>query len=272
MQQVGLAAPAQVLRAMECAVQAFADKPVLCTEASVLRVERAGFAVSDFLGSVLQGKASSAVALFPQYRDVQALWGADRVHPADLWPVDWAWQEPQILNAQGLEGSVRGPVALAYVPPVRARMDQAVLRIVKSGDLAAASEMVEVCAGLAAGESLREPRSFWLLGAGFFEAIATGLLAADVYVKRSASRVLLQYAQLAKGENLVSERLAQDLAFFCAQAVPAAPQGAPRLSAVREAWHLDQRAPVDYEHASFGRFDPALGYAGAVEDLMGDGE
>lgn len=255
LEMVGLAAPAQVLRAMECAVQAFADKPALCTEATALRVERAGFAVTEFLGSVLLGKAPSAVALFPQYRDVQALWGADRVHPADLWPLDWAWHEPQCLPPASR--------VLAYAPPVRARMDQAVLRIVKSGDVAAASELAEVCAGLGAGASTREPRSFWLLAAGFFEALAGGLLSADVYVKRVASRVLLQYAQLAKGDSLVSERLAQDLAFFCAQAVPPratdGPAPAmPRLVAVREAWHLDRHVPVDYEHARFGRFDPAL--------------
>ncbi len=279
LEMVGLAAPAQVLRAMECAVQAFADKPALCTEPAALRVERAGFAVAEFLGNVLLGKAPSAVALFPQYREVQALWGADRVHPADLWPVDWAWHEPRVpaATAAGLAGDGRAPLALAYAPPVRARMDQAVLRIVKAGDPASAGELAEVCAGLAAGESFREPRSFWLLAAGFFEALAAGLLPADVYVKRAASRVLLQYAQLAKGENLVSERLAQDLAFFCAQAAPApadaaAPPAAtaaspasapaappvPRLLAVREAWRLDRHVPVDYEHAPFGRFDPAL--------------
>ena len=262
LEMVGLAAPAQVLRAMECAVQAFADKPSLCTEAAASRVERAGFAVAEFLGAVLLGKAPSAVALFPQYRDVQALWGADRVHPADLWPFDWSWQEPRRQAAATASG--RPPLVLGYAPPVRARMDQAVLRIVKSGDVAAAGELAEICAGLAAGESVREPRSFWLLVAGFFEAIAAGLLPTDVYVKRAASRVLLQYAQLAKGDHLVSERLAQDLAFFCAQAVPAASSPEPavptpsRLEAVREAWRLDGHVPVDYEHAPFGRFDPAL--------------
>jgi chemosensory pili system protein ChpA (sensor histidine kinase/response regulator) len=35
-----------------------------------------------------------------------------------------------------------------------------------------------------------------------------------------ASRVLLQYASLARGEAALSERLAQDLLFFCAQARP----------------------------------------------------
>ena len=38
---------------------------------------------------MLAGKPVSPLALFPQYRAVQELAGADRVHPADLWPHDW---------------------------------------------------------------------------------------------------------------------------------------------------------------------------------------
>ena len=42
---------------------------------------------------MLAGKPVSPLALFPQYRAVQALAGADRVHPADLWHVDWRWRD-----------------------------------------------------------------------------------------------------------------------------------------------------------------------------------
>ena len=33
------------------------------------------------------------MALFPQYRAALQLAGADRVHPADLWKLDWQWFE-----------------------------------------------------------------------------------------------------------------------------------------------------------------------------------
>ncbi|MDP1691424.1 MAG: Hpt domain-containing protein [Burkholderiaceae bacterium] len=55
-----------------------------------------------------------------------------------------------------------------------------------------------------------------------------------------------------------SPRLAQDLLFFCAQAAsPGAGRRAPRLAAVRLAWNLARRAPVDYLATQLGRFDPA---------------
>ncbi|MFY9513168.1 MAG: hypothetical protein WAQ05_19570, partial [Rubrivivax sp.] len=85
---VGLPAPAQVLRASEAAVQRMAAKPAIVDMAAVEVVEKASFALLDYLSRLLAGKALPPVALFPQYRDVQKLAGADRVHPADLWTQD----------------------------------------------------------------------------------------------------------------------------------------------------------------------------------------
>ncbi len=249
LEMVGLGAPAHMLRAMESAAQKFVERPELCSEASATKIERAGFALTDYLEAVLLGKAVSAVALFPQYRDVQELAGADRVHPADLWAFDWRWTDPQVELTQE---------ALPYDAAVRSRMDQSVLKIVKAADPKAAHILLNTSLGLAAAQTARQPRIFWKICAAYFEALSHGLLPPELYVKRAASRVLLQYATLAKGELGVSDRLAQDLLFFCAQAVPAVPSDAPVLTAVRMAWNLGRFAPVDYQTPQFGRFDPLL--------------
>src|SRR5688572_23485 len=135
LEMVGLGAPAHMLRCMEAAVQKFIEKPELCSEAASSKVERAGFALTEYLEGVLQGKAASAVALFPQYRDVQELAGADRIHPADLWGMEWRWNDP----ATPAVGEAR-----VYDPAVRSRMDQSVLKVMKSGDPDAAREMAKV--------------------------------------------------------------------------------------------------------------------------------
>lgn len=249
LEMVGLGAPAHMLRAMESAAQKFVERPELCSEASAAKIERAGFALTDYLEAVLLGKAVSAVALFPQYRDVQELAGADRIHPADLWAFDWRWVDPQVELTQE---------ALPYDAAVRSRMDQAVLKIVKAADPKAAHILLNTSLGLAVAQTARQPCIFWKICAAYFEALSHGLLPPELYVKRAASRVLLQYATLAKGELGVSDRLAQDLLFFCAQAVPAVPSDAPALTAVRMAWNLGRFSPVDYQTPQFGRFDPLL--------------
>lgn len=257
LEMVGMGPPALVLRSMESAVQKFVQRPETCSDEAAAVIERASFALIEYLETVLAGKATSPVALFPQYRDAQALAGAERVHPADLWPVERRFREP--------EGTITAP-PLPYGPEARARLDSAVLRIVKSGDLKAARSLRDTCLGFVAAQPDRQPRAFWKICAGFFEALGAGLLPPDIYVKRVASRVLMQYATLAKGDTSIADRLVQDLLFFCSQAkpgttvTPGAPAvGAlPSLNAVRQAFALDRFKPVDYEATRFGRFDPAL--------------
>jgi chemosensory pili system protein ChpA (sensor histidine kinase/response regulator) len=251
LEMVGMGPPSLVLRTMESAVQKFVQRPELCSDQAAAVIERASFALIEYLETVLAGKATSPVALFPQYRDAQALAGADRVHPADLWPAERRFREPEGTSSAA---------PLPYGPEARARLDSAVLRIVKSGDARAALNLRDTCLGIVAAAKDREPRAFWKICAGFFEAFGLGLLPADVYVKRVVSRVLMQYATLAKGDPTIADRLVQDLLFFCAQARPpeAGPQAAPALQAVRQAFALDRYKPVDYETARFGRFDPAM--------------
>lgn len=249
LEMVGLGAPAKVLRAMEALAQKFVQRPEFCSEEAASKVERASFALMEYLEGVLRGKSASAVALFPQYRDVLQLVGEDRIHPADLWSLEWRWIDMALPASAA---------PLAYAPTVRAQMDPAVLNMVKSGNVASARALRDICLGLAAGEQMLEPRVFWKIGAAYFEALAQRLCVADVYAKRAASRVLLQYATLARGDRSVSDRLAQDLLFFCAQSVPASESDAPVLAAVRRAYGLAQARTVDYETVLFGRFDPAL--------------
>lgn len=249
LEMVGMASPALVLRSMESAVQKFVQRPELCTDDAAGALERASFALSEYLESVLAGKAVSPVALFPQYRDIQALTGAERVHPADLWPVERRFREPDIeVAAQPLD----------YGPSARARLDQAVLKIVKDADFDAARELRDISLGFVAGQTDRQSRAFWKICAGFFEAFSRGLFSPDVYAKRVASRILMQYATLARGDTGIADRLVQDLLFFCSQAQPSDGEDVPCLRAARAAFGLDRNAPVDYEARRFGRFDPAV--------------
>ncbi len=249
LEMVGLDVPAKMLRAMEALVQKFVQRPEVCSDEAALKVERASFALTDYLEGLLKGKPSSSVALFPQYRDVLDLLGEDRIHPADLWPHDWRWLPVAVPDSV---------LPLGYDSAVRSRIDAYVLNVVKTAHVPSAQAMADISWAFAAAQTSLHPRVFWAVSAAYFEAVALGLCAADVYTKRAASRVLSQYRTLARGEPDVSERLVQDLLFFCAQAVPAAGQPAPALQAVRQAYGLTQGKQVDYAKPQFGLFDPAV--------------
>ena len=249
LEMVGFVAPAKMLRSMEALAQKFVQRPELCSEDAAIRVERASFALTEYLEGVLKGKTASSVALFPQYRAVTELAGGESAHPADLWPVEWRWLDVPLP---------RDVAPLAYTPALRAQFDQEVLRVMRNGDAKSAKRISEQCVGLAAEQSTLESRAFWMICAGFFQGIALGVCPVDVYVKRAASRVLRQFASLAGGDLSISERLAHDLVFFCSVAVPGHEDVANALNAVRLSYGLTNSKPIQYETEQFGRFDPAL--------------
>jgi chemosensory pili system protein ChpA (sensor histidine kinase/response regulator) len=257
---VGLPTAAQMLRACEAALQKLTStRPAKLGTKQVECIEQASFALLDYLSRLLSGKPVSPLALFPQYREVQELAGADRVHPADLWPNDWQWRD--------VAGD--GAKPRSFDAALRSEVESLTLALMRQGAGEPALALSDLFASLAAGsdKKRRHMATLWHLAAGFFEAQGQHLLVPDVHSKRIASRLL---AQLRMSEHVddasarpdagadVSQRLAQDLLFFCAQATsPGDGRKAPRLLAVRQAWNLSRRAPVDYLVTTLGRHDPA---------------
>jgi len=248
---VGLPAAAIVLRASETAVQRAVAKPLTLTPDLVSDLEHASFGLLDYLSRLLNGKQVSSLSLFPLYRAVQENVEAERVHPADLWPVDWRWRDvasdPDVVP-RSADTTVRGEFEGHLLSLMRGTQQ-----------LTAAAKMSEICAGLGAGSAHPQVRTFWNLSAAMFEAQHHGLLGFDVFTKRVASRLLAQFRLLSRGDSDVSERLARDILFFCSQSAPAGrAMRVPRLTAVREAYSFTEQVPTDYAHSVLGRFDPAI--------------
>lgn len=239
LQRMEMRGPTLLVQAMQAALLRLDQEPAGCTPDAVSALEHACLALLEYLDTA---GAGGPVALFAPYRAVQALAGNDKAHPADLWPVahcrsgsDWEHDTP----------------ALAYGPEARALLDAGVLLLVKTGQPQSAAQLRAACLGLGVAQAESGARSFWKIAAGFFEALAQGLVMSDVYAKRTASRVLLQYAAMARGERQPPDRLTQELLFFCAQAGPAGDR-LPVLQAVRAAFGLEHHLPVDYGQPAQG--------------------
>ena len=246
----GLPAGASVLRACEAAVQRFGGKPRLFDAQAAQTLERALFALLDYLERVLAGKVVSPLSMFPQYQAVQQLAAADRVHPADLWDFEWRWVAvPVDARAQP-----RVPDAAT-----RSAVEGKMLALMRGSSAAAATQMIDIFAGLGAGASDARAATLWKLAAAMFEAQSQGLLKPDVFSTRVVSRLLALLRSFERGGVDVPDLLARDLLFFCAQADRPGEGGrAPRLAAVRLAYGLEHHVAADHQTSSLGRFDPAL--------------
>jgi len=251
---VNLPAGAALLRGSEAAVQRFIAKPAKLDAKAIDIIERASFALHDFLTRRIGGQKISALALFPQYRAVHELAGTERIHPADLWDVEWQWAgQAGVADAQAEAREADGEALKAFETDVLASM--------RGGGAPVLQRLGDLSASLAAGASgpgTAQLASLWQLAAGFFEAQALGRLPSDVYAKRIASRLMAQLRQQSRGEAAASERLARELLFFCSRAEPAGSAPAPYLDRVHAAYpQARDEVTVDYSTVQLGRHDPA---------------
>ena len=193
----------------------------LCSAPSLHRrgcrhVERASFALIEYLETVLAGKTVSAVALFPQYRDAQALAGATTRCTPPTCGLPSARARARVgAPARAAALRPRGPGSLLDAAWCCAWS--------RSDDRSGRRPDCATCAWALpwARPNRMSPRAAsgrWR-PASSTRSFAGLLIVADLYVKRMASRVLMQYAAMAKGDRTPpARRLLQDLLFFCSQA------------------------------------------------------
>ncbi|MEX8492530.1 Hpt domain-containing protein [Sphaerotilus sp.] len=244
---VNLPEGALLLRSAEQLVQRFVAKPQRLDTAGVEAIEKASQALLDYLAQKLAGKPVQAVGLFPQWRVLLELNSAERIHPADLWAHDWRLREvPDTTDS----------VAHRADAALLASVERALLGLMRQNTPAAAVALSRDCASLAQAATGAEEATLWRLASAFFQAWSLGLLPPDMFLKRTASRVMAQLRSRIKGDEGFSERLAQDLLFYCARAWPRPGLQAPMLVAVHVAYDLAPLTPVDYNMPCYGRSDP----------------
>ncbi len=248
---LGYFAAARLALAAERALTRFIDQPDGFDAAAQASLESGLHALLDYLDAQRSGKQEPALKLFRQYRELMDLGGGEAPHPADLWDFDWAW--PQLDEAE------------TSAPPLqasdRADYERALLDVLRVRDVSHAAASMQVIARRAQAAADGNERALWWMAGGLFEAMAQGLLPADIYVKRLCNRLNLQLKGLLAGQPQPSQRLAHELLFFCTQALARSREqqaAAPALHAIQTHMRLATMPWVDYQRAYFGLVDPAL--------------
>lgn len=262
----GLPAGAALLRASEALVLKFVNRPACLVSDAVRDIERASFALLEYMARRLSCKQVSAVELFPVYEALVSRAGGALPRPSDLWAQDW----PSL----SLESRLEAPEGIEPRQPDAGTVDafeRGLLGLMKQPQPQDARDLAQVCAALARDAELRRAHretATWMLASGFFEGLAGSHIALDVHAKRVLSSLLIQLRMLLRGSGVLSDRLANELLFFCAQAQSAPDSQGSVLARVRRTFGLDRHAPVDLTSSSLGRHDPAV-IAQAIKRLAG---
>jgi chemosensory pili system protein ChpA (sensor histidine kinase/response regulator) len=216
-----------------------------CTLEHVQVVAALYQAVIEYLEELLGGAPFQPVRLFPFYRDVQVLLGAQRIHPADLF-------FPDLSRWPVMPAPAEAPAA--DFGALRLRFERALLPYLKSGEAVHAAPLRDVIADVAAAQTDARAQAFWLALQAFAELVAAGHVPAGLYAKQLFGHVNLQLRRLAQGAPETPEAVLREALFLVAAAEPDTLP--PLARQVRDAWHLDGLVPPDYETKRYGQIDP----------------
>lgn len=228
-------------------------------EGCVHAITHAYQALLEYLEELLAGVPHQPVRLFPYYRALLQVRGAERIHPADLFFPNLAIR-PQLPSAS-VKLSHDDYVAL------RKRFERGLLMFLKNAPdgsaIASAQAMRDIVLRVEQAQNTQQGRSFWWVMRGFAEAVAGGQVPNELYVKQLFARINLQMRRLSEGSSSITERLLRDALFFIAKVE----QPSPVVQQIRAAYQLDGVVPPDYEKKRYGQID-AQALTQAKERLM----
>ena len=209
-------------------------------------------AVLRYLEDLLSGSAHQPVRLFPYYRALLEIKGAERIHPADLFFPSLSVQEkiPELTVISNAK-----PVNYATS---RLRFEKLLLTVLTNKDgkqqLAAVQAMHDLIKEIEQAQNTSQAKAFWLVMRAFAEAVAQGLIENKQYVKQIFGRVNLQIRRLVEGISNIPERLLRDALFFLAQV----DHPSPFVAQIRKAYQLDNQVPLDYDQKNYGQISASI--------------
>ncbi|MFZ4551397.1 MAG: Hpt domain-containing protein [Aquabacterium sp.] len=251
----GLSAGATLLRASEAVVQKLVNRPQFINDEVVREIERASFALLDYIGRRLAGKSVSAMSMFPQYEVLVARSGGGMARPTDLWAQEWP-----SLSLEAPLAPPEGVMPRAADAATVSEFEHGLLKLLRRNQPADAVALAKLCAELATDATQRQAHresATWMLASGFLEGLAGNHVPLSVHAKRVLSSLLSQLRVLVKGKGVPSDRLASELLFFCAQAGEVPSDHDSVLARVRRTFGLQRHKPVNLSASSLGKYDPA---------------
>ena len=261
LQMVDIDGVSQMTELAEAALDRFKAGTVKCSTDHVEAVSQLYQALVEYLEELLEGAPSQPARLFPYYRAVQEMIGADRIHPADLFFPDLSGA-PDADDAGSGEGAEAAADGAADYSAYRQRFERALLPYMKSTEPAQqrehAAALLDAVKLVADAQRDHKARTFWLAMQGFAELVAGGELAGGLYVKQLFGLINLQIRRLSQGTVAQPDSMLRDALFFIAAA--GADTESPTARKMRAVFALDGLAPADYETRRYGQID-----SGALE-------
>ncbi len=250
-----------VTETVEELIERIQAKKLENTAATVGKITDAFYAILRYLEDLLTGNSQQPVRLFPEYRALLELKGAERIPPADLFFPSLSVQEkiPELaLTALPNKETNYGAIRL--------RFEKLLLTVLTNkspqAQLDASDQMGLLIREIEQAQTTSQTKAFWLVMRAFAESTTTTDPKDERHVKQIWGRINLQIRRLVEGNASVPERLLRDALFFIAQVN----KPSPFVAQIRKAYQLDNNVPLDYDQKKYGLIPPQI-LASAKEQL-----
>jgi chemosensory pili system protein ChpA (sensor histidine kinase/response regulator) len=235
LRMVGLEGAATVAAALELTLADINEGRQLPADEVFQAVRNTIEGLSRWIKELADGRGSGELALFPLYKRLRELQGAEHVFEGELFFPD-------------LRSRVHGtPVTdqpsemlTAKIKTARAVFQRGLLAFLRGqGAGQGLALMRQALAEVEKTAPTQAAQTFWWACVGFIDSLIAQGVEADFYVKQLLARIDLQMRRLMEGSPQVAERLLRDALFFVAKSQTL--DG--RAAEVRATFALDQYLP-----------------------------
>ena len=192
--------------------------------------------LSRWIKDLAEGRGTGELALFPLYRRLRELQGAERVFEGELFFPDLR------SRVQGMPRAVEqsSDTLAAQIKTTRSAFQRGLLAFLRGQNgKQGLQQMRQALAEVEKVAPSQAAQTFWWACVGFVDSLIAQGVEADFYVKQLLARIDLQMRRLMEGSPQVAERLLRDALFFVAKSQTL--EG--RAAEVRATFSLDQYLP-----------------------------
>ena len=256
LRMVGLEGAATLAATLESSLDDINENRITANDEVLRALRNAMEGLQRWVKDLADGRGSGELALFPLYKRLRELQGAERVFEGELFFPDL---RSRVHGKAANDGLTQEALA-AEVKTARGLFQRGLLAFLRNAE--ADQGLQRMRDALAAIERIapsQASQTFWWACVGFVDSLIARGVEADFHVKQLLARVDLQMRRLMEGSPQVAERLLRDALFFVAKSQTL--DG--RAAEVRSTFALDRYLP------GRGMLDPeALARMRPVLDAM----
>lgn len=236
LRMVGLEGAATLAASMETCLTAINENQLQPSGELLRALRNAMEGLQRWIKDLADGRGSGELALFPLYKRLRELQGAERVFEGELFFPDLRTQ----ASGKDANNGLSQAALASEVKAARGLFQRGLLAFLRNvGAEQGLQLMREALATIERIAPTPAWKTFWWACVGFVDSLIARGVEADIHVKKLLARVDLQMRRLMEGSPEVAERLMREALFFVAKSKTM--DG--RTAEVRATFGLDRYLP-----------------------------